>query len=55
MNIARGITAILFFLGLVAISGAGDYEQEVRENQRYCEMVKEGLWPDFNLNVECGK
>ena len=49
------ITALLFFLAAVAISGAGDYEQELADQAHYCEMVKDGLWPDFEKNVECEK
>jgi len=39
---------LLALLGLFGLVGAMDYEDQQAEQERYCEMVKVGFWPDFN-------
>lgn len=39
---------LLALLGLFGLAGAMDYEDQQAEQERYCEMVKAGFWPDFN-------
>jgi hypothetical protein len=39
---------LLALLGLFGLAGAMDYEDQQAEQERYCEMVKAGYWPDFN-------
>lgn len=42
------IAVLLALLGLFGLAGAMDYEDQQAEQERYCEMVKAGYWPDFN-------
>ena len=44
----KTVAALLALLGLFGLAGAMDYEDQQAEQERYCEMVKEGFWPDFN-------
>jgi len=39
---------LLTLLGLFGLAGQMDYEDQQAEQERYCEMVKAGYWPDFN-------
>ena len=41
------IAVLLALLGLFGLAGAMDYEDQRAEQERYCEMVKAGFWPDF--------
>lgn len=38
---------LLALLGLFGLVGAMDYEDQQAEQERYCEMVRGGLWPDY--------
>ena len=38
---------LLALLGLFGLAGAMDYEDQQAEQERYCEMVKAGHWPDY--------
>lgn len=38
---------LLALLGLFGLAGAMDYEDQQAEQERYCEMVKAGYWPDY--------
>lgn len=40
---------LLFIIGFV---GSMDYEDEVIAAQHYCQMVKDGHWPNYE-NREC--
>lgn len=46
---------LLALLGLFGLAGAMDYEDQQAEQERYCEMVREGLWPDYRgtYRAEC--
>lgn len=39
---------LLALLGLFGFAGAMDCEDQQAEQERYCEMVEAGIWPDFN-------
>lgn len=39
---------LLALLGLFGLAGTMDYEDQQAEQERYCEMVKSGYWPNFN-------
>lgn len=41
------IIVALVLLALFGIVGAIDYEDAKAEEERYCEMVKAGHWPDY--------
>jgi len=55
---ARLIGAILFsFLVVVAacvMAGNADYHEEAVKVGEYCEMVKNGHWPDYDKSIDCG-
>ena len=46
---------LLALLGLFGLAGAMDYEDQQAEQENYCEMVREGLWPDYRgtYRAEC--
>lgn len=33
--------------------GTLDYEEELRQEQHYCQMVRDGHWPNFKPEVQC--
>ena len=48
------VTAILLFLFILGTVGRGDYEDALKQEAFYNEMVCKGLWPDYNnLGVDC--
>ena len=44
--------AIMLFVGALGIVGAMDASDEQRSNERYCEMVESGAWPDYRGMAE---
>lgn len=55
MKLIYGLTAAVLFLYLMGIAGKMDYQEEVRQEQEYTEMVCKGLWPDYNNTVDVKK
>lgn len=51
----KTVAALLALLGLFGLAGAMDYEDQQAEQENYCEMVREGLWPDYRgtYRAEC--
>ena len=51
----KTVAALLALLGLFGLAGAMDYEDQQAEQEHYCEMVREGLWPDYRgtYRAEC--
>jgi hypothetical protein len=46
----------LLVIIIFTITGQMDYEDEVRESVHYCNMVADGIWPDYNnLYDQCDK
>lgn len=43
-RMAAILAALVLLFGL---AGHMDYEDQQAEQARYCEMVKEGFWPDY--------
>lgn len=37
----------LAFVGLLALASEMSYQDEIAEREVYCDMVKEGKWPDY--------
>lgn len=50
MRIAIAIVAILM---LYAIVGHFDYEDEILQENQYCEMVRSGHWPAYKPEIRC--
>ncbi|MBN46231.1 MAG: hypothetical protein CMH23_07135 [Methylophaga sp.] len=44
-----GIIVAVVLFGIV---GRMDYEDELKSQAHYCEMVREGAWPDFKKIFE---
>lgn len=44
-----------FIFGLIFVIGSQDYNDELREQSKYCENVKSGVWPDYQgtFKKEC--
>ena len=51
----KTVAALLALLGLFGLAGAMDYEDQQAEQEHYCEMVRERLWPDYRgtYRAEC--
>ena len=46
---------VLFFVIALGIVGRGDFEDEQREMQNYCDNVAAGVWPAYRgEEVQCG-
>ncbi len=47
------ITTALILLILIGMGYAGeqDYQESLRQQEHYCQMVKSGRWPDYNGNA----
>lgn len=43
----------LSLIGYFVIAGSMDYQDQVAQEDKYCEMVKEGVWPAFKENIKC--
>lgn len=39
--------------GAFLLAGTMDAEDALREQDRYCEMVKQGAWPDYDRSIKC--
>tara|TARA_R110000744_G_scaffold186721_1_gene306127 strand:+ start:1341 stop:1529 length:189 start_codon:yes stop_codon:yes gene_type:complete len=49
-----GIVSVLFFVLALGLLGRGDYEDEQREMQTYCNNVAAGVWPAYRgEEVQC--
>jgi len=44
------IATVVSILGFV---GQADYQDELKAQAHYCEMVSEGHWPAFNPAINC--
>lgn len=46
----------LFYLGLIVAAlisvGSMDFEDQLKQQDLYCEMVSSGAWGDYNGNFE---
>ncbi len=46
------IAAIALFFIVLGIAGHYDYQDQLRDQQAYCDNVKAGYWPDYNGNAK---
>ena len=44
---------IVIIVAILGVAGTIDYEEQLREEQHYCEMVKAGNWPAYKPEVDC--
>lgn len=49
----KTIYIIAIMLAALGVAGALDYEEALREEQHYCEMVKAKAWPAYRADIEC--
>ena len=61
MNIEHKISTVstlcaVVFLAVffLAVIGQMDYEDATKAQKHYCEMVKEGMWPDYK-KADCSQ
>ena len=45
------ILAAIVIIAAILISSSMDAEDAAKEQQVYCEMVRDGKWPDYNGNA----
>jgi len=45
-GLALGMLLALIIL-MIASNYSKEYEDAVKEDEHYCEMVKSGVWPDY--------
>lgn len=43
----KAVALLAGLLLVFGLAGNWDYEDAVRQDQEYCDMVKHGLWPDY--------
>lgn len=46
------VLALIF--GAYGLMGTLDYEEELRQEQHYCQMVRDGAWPNYKPEINCG-
>jgi hypothetical protein len=49
----KTIYIIAIILSLLGIAGTIDYEEQILEEQHYCDMVKAKAWPAYREGVTC--
>lgn len=54
MSAIRTALALVALVVLFGIVGRMDYDDAVKDEQHYCEMVKAGAWPAYRDGVDCG-
>jgi len=53
MQAIKVIGATLFLIMAFGIVGQMDYEDAIKEEQHYCDMVRDGHWPHYNKDIDC--
>lgn len=48
----RAFLLILLVLVTLGVVGNGDFENDLIENEMYCDMVRDGHWPDYKNNYD---
>ncbi len=51
-NLLSIIAVFLIIWVPLLIAGSMDYEEAQNQDEFYCEMVREGSWPDYK-NLDC--
>lgn len=44
---------ICLIFGAYGLMGTLEYEEEKRQEEHYCQMVRDGLWPAYKTEVSC--
>ncbi len=53
MQTIKAIGVVLLLVMAFGIVGQMDYEDAIKEEQRYCDMVRDGHWPHYNKDIDC--
>ena len=53
MSMIKAIGTAFFVIIAFGIVGQMDYEDAIKEEQHYCDMVREGHWPKYKTDVDC--
>jgi hypothetical protein len=49
----KTLIAVIIVVVAYGYVGANDYEDEVKQRDHYCEMVKAGHWPAYDDSINC--
>ena len=47
------ILGVGLLLAAFGFAGNSDYEDALKQEAHYCEMVKTGSWPAYNESIDC--
>jgi hypothetical protein len=53
MSTIKTIAVWLALLAAFLIVNQMDYEDAIKEEQHYCDMVREGHWPAYKPEIDC--
>lgn len=53
MQVLIGALAVLVFFALFGLVGSLDYDEAIRQEACYCEMVRTNVWPAYDPDVKC--
>lgn len=53
MRYIAGTAIALVLIASYGITGSMDLADEIREEQRYCEFVREGIHPAYKPEIDC--
>jgi hypothetical protein len=53
MTTIKTIGVIAFIFLAFGIAGHMDYEDAIQQDLHYCDMVREGHWPNFKPEIDC--
>jgi hypothetical protein len=55
MNRIQTIAVGVLLLVAMGIVGQMDYEDAIAQDEHYCDMVREGSWPNFKPEIDCAQ
>lgn len=53
MSTIKTVGIILLMILAFGIVGQMDYEDAIEQDKHYCDMVREGHWPNFKPEIDC--
>ncbi len=53
MSTIKTVSIWLALLGAFAFVNQMDYDDAIKAEQHYCDMVREGHWPHYNKDIDC--
>ena len=51
----KNILALAAIVAAFGFAGSMDLEDAQGQQDRYCEFVADGTWPDYNPEINCSK